>query len=87
MIRYWFEFGFEGYSNAPYGTRMGCGVTGINYDDVIQILKEKVFSGKDLPKIILVKENIDINELDNGHVLPNMLPPNRRGVWFPIGYQ
>ena len=28
-------------------------------------------------------EDIDIRELDQNHVVPNMAPVNLRGVWFP----
>jgi hypothetical protein len=25
-----------------------------------------------------------VRDLDQGHVIPNMGPPNLRGVWFPM---
>jgi hypothetical protein len=28
-------------------------------------------------------EDVDVRELDQNHVVPNMAPPNWRGVWFP----
>jgi hypothetical protein len=28
-------------------------------------------------------EDVDIRLLDQGHVIPNMAPPNLHGVWFP----
>jgi len=86
MIRYWFEFDFTNYSNIPYGVIMGCGVTGYEYEDAIKILKEKVFVNKELPQIRKVVENINIGELDQNHVIPNMSPPSNRGIWFPLGY-
>ena len=30
-----------------------------------------------------VTEDVDIRDLDQNHVVPNMGPPNLRGVWFP----
>ena len=39
-----------------------------------------------MPIIKRMIENVDIRELDQGHVVPNMKPPNWRGVWFPLGY-
>lgn len=87
MIRYWFEFDFTGYKDEPFGTRMGCGITGYNLDDVINILKEKVFRSNNLPGIQRLVENIDISTLDKGHVIPNMASPLTRGVWFPLGFQ
>ncbi|PUZ22961.1 hypothetical protein DCC81_21335 [Chitinophaga parva] len=86
MMRYWFEFDFTNYDKVPSGLLMGCGVTGYGYEDVINILKEKVFINKSLPEIKKVAENIDLQELDQNHVLPNINSPNQRGVWFPLGY-
>jgi hypothetical protein len=31
-----------------------------------------------------VAEDIDLRTLDQGHVIPNMRPPNFHGVWFPL---
>ncbi len=86
MKRYWFEFDFSNYENPPYGLIIGCGVTGYEYNDVIQLLKDKVFYGRDLPVIKEVIENVDIQKLDRNHVIPNMDPPINRGIWFPLGY-
>lgn len=83
MKRYWFEFDDD---NLPFGIKMGCGVTAHNYDDALYLLNEKVFKGATIPKIKGMIEDIDISTLDAGHVLPNMYPPNIRGVWFPLGY-
>jgi hypothetical protein len=30
-----------------------------------------------------VVEDVDVRTLDQGHVIPNMGPPNFHGVWFP----
>jgi hypothetical protein len=30
---------------------------------------------------------LDARTLDRGHVIPNMLAPGRRGVWYPMGYE
>ncbi|WP_293312933.1 hypothetical protein [Pedobacter sp. UBA5917] len=84
MIRYWFEF--KNYPKVPPGTRMGCGVTAFDYEDALAMLKEKVFNGGNLAHIICTKENIDISTLDANHVLPNIGLANKRGIWFPPGY-
>lgn len=86
MKRYWFEFDFENTSTIPYGTLMGCGVTAWDYNDAIYLLSEKVFKAQIIPKIKHYKENVDISTLDINHVIPNMISPINRGVWFPIGY-
>jgi len=87
MIRYWFKFDLASYEDAPFGVIIGCGVTGYNYNDAVKILKEKVFKNGELPNIKNVIENVNIQDLDQNHVIPNMEPPNRRGVWFPLGYK
>jgi len=83
MNRYWFEFEDGDF---PNGIKLGCGVTAFNYDDALYLLNEKVFKGTKLPKIKNMVENIDLATLDAGHVLPNISPPNVRGIWFPMGY-
>jgi hypothetical protein len=85
LVRYWFEFDFTN-ENIPYGLSMGCGLTAYNHDDAISLLNEHVFKDIPIPKIKKFIENIDISTLDAGHILPNMLPPNLRGVWFPLGF-
>jgi hypothetical protein len=85
MKRYWFEFEIEKNKvfEYPVGINLGCGITAINYEDAIDILKTSFFSEIEMPKIIKVIENVNINELDQTHVIPNMNPPIYRGVWFP----
>lgn len=89
MVRYWFEFDVTAadFHIIPYGTLIGCGVTAYNYEDALKIIKEKVFNSSELPVIKRMVENVDIRTLDQGHVIPNMLAPVVRGVWFPPGYQ
>jgi hypothetical protein len=82
MIRYWFEF----ENNVPYGMKIGCGVTAYSYSDALNILKDKVFKDSSQFQIKRVIEDVDVSTLDPGHVLPNMSPPNLRGIWFPQGY-
>ena len=65
---------------------MGCGITGYNLEDAYFILRKDVFKGMEYVKPIKVVEEIHIPTLDENHIIPNMLPPNIRGVWFPSGY-
>ncbi len=83
MIRYWFEFE---KSDDIYllGVQLGCGVTAYNYEDAQNILKEKIFKDKEIPATKKVTENIDIRELDQRHIIPNMWTPNFRGIWYPM---
>ncbi len=86
LIRFWIEFERENNSVLPYGLGYGCGVTAINFDDAINIIKNKMFDKDSIPEIKNKIENIDVNSLDSGHVLLNMHSPDRRGIWFPIGF-
>jgi hypothetical protein len=47
----------------------------INYIEPLELLKEK--------DDIEIIENIDIQLLDQQHVIPNMGPVIFKGVWFP----
>ena len=85
-IRFWIEFELENNRTYPAGIGYGCGVSAIDYRDAIEILKRKMFIKTEMPKIKRHIPNVDINELDQGHVIPNMKPPNYRGIWFPLGY-
>jgi len=86
MKRYWFEFHFNDDNKIPYGLLIGCGVTAFSYEDAIQIIQEKIFAVKKIPEIKKKIEAVDVSNLDQDHVIPNMRPPTERGVWFPIGY-
>jgi hypothetical protein len=81
LKRYWFTFARQAQ---PSPLNIGCGVTAPSREDAVTIMKETVFVGRALPHILDVVENVDISTLDQGHVIPNMGPPNIRGVWFPI---
>ena len=85
LIRFWFEFELND-NNIFMALGLGCGVTAWNYDDAVNILKEKVCKDISFPPIKKVDKDIDVSTLDKGHVFPNMLPPSVRGVWFPMGY-
>jgi len=84
--RFWFEFKIDSVFNYPPGIGLGCGVTAIDYDDAVKILDQKVFNVIGRPPFKKVIEDVDIRELDQGHVIPNMSPPIYRGIWYPLGY-
>jgi len=86
LIRYWFEFQYNHYSELPYGLARGCGITAYNYEDALFLLSKEVFKNAPLAQIKKVIENVDVSTLDMGHVLPNILPPDLRGIWYPFGY-
>lgn len=86
LKKFWFKFDISAFDNYPLGVSLGCGVTAFDYEDALMLLRGKVFKRGSLPPIQNVQEDIDISTLDANHILPNMNVPNRRGVWFPQGY-
>lgn len=83
LHRYWFVF-----ENAPEFNplNLGCGISAYSYDDAVQLLRSRV-GGKEVTlKISSVVEDVDIDTLDSGHVLPNLGDVTVRGIWFPLGY-
>src|SRR4051794_4378996 len=86
VIRYWGEFDFPDGDEPPIGTRRGIGVTTLDGDDALGLVAAGVFAGNEMPPVRHVRENVDVSTLDEKHVMPNMAPANRRGVWFPLGY-
>lgn len=62
------------------------GITAYSETDALEILGYLVFTTADLPQIAEVVADVDVQSLDQGHVIPNMHPPNWRGIWYPKGY-
>ena len=85
LIRYWFEFDVEGSLEARMMPRVG--VTGWSIEDARSIVSNALFDSRALPPIRRLLENVDIRDLDAKHVLNQMAPPDRRGVWYPRGYE
>ena len=71
LTRFWFETS-EG---------RGIGVTAYSLDDARALIEKEDYVRDQ--HIIRVVENVDIRTLDQGRVIPNMGPPNLRGIWFP----
>lgn len=84
LMRFWFEF--ETNFNFPPGIVIGCGVTAFSYDDAIKLMDEKIFYNSKRPPFKKIIENVNIYELDQGHVVPNMKPIVNYGIWFPLGF-
>ncbi len=85
LHRYWFSLGNTPKCN-PLG--FGCGITAFTHQDAVEILHSKVFAKLEgqAPTIDYVIEDLDVGDLDQGHVIPNMGMVLVRGVWFPLGY-
>ena len=60
-----------------------CGVTAFTLDDALFLVSKQVCSGRPLPPVQSVIEDVNLSTLDRGHVLPNIGVPVFRGVWFP----
>jgi hypothetical protein len=82
LTRYWFEFDW-GERPPMRAEGLGCGVTAFDREDALGLLAEAVFANSEVPAVKHVTEDVDIQTLDEGHVLPNMGIPSERGVWFP----
>lgn len=78
LRRYRIEF-----DDAVAGWSQRFGVTAIDLDDALGLISR--LSGAAFPRPTAVIEDVDVRTLDEGHVLPDMDPPNRRGFWFPMG--
>jgi hypothetical protein len=87
LRHFWFEFEIPVVVECPRGVRAGVGVTALDREDALAILEERVFPGKPLPRIGREVSEVVFHELCPWLVLPNMLDPAPRGVWFPVGYQ
>lgn len=87
LHRYWLQFESELAVDLPAGVLLGCGVTAWNYEDALNLVRDRVFGGNALPPIGMCIEDVNVSNLDEGHVLPNMGSPSIRGVWFPLGYE
>jgi len=86
LTRYWIEFEQTDGELLPPGVGYGVGVTALGRDDALTLVSHQFFGGDSLPEIARLVEDVDVSALDEGHVLANMEPPTRRGIWFPRGY-
>ncbi len=74
LRRYWFKTKEFFY---------GIGVTAYSLKDAQNLVQESIpYVNWNFNELEVI-ENIDISNLDEGHVLPNMGAPNFRGVWYP----
>ena len=62
---------------------LGIGVTAYSLDDAKTIVSKATEEIGKMTEIVAIVEDIDITTLDQNHIIPNMGPPNLRGVWYP----
>jgi plastocyanin len=83
--RYWFEFDVDS-SAATSGLRArlahGCGVTGRDEDDCLELIKHNVLAGNELPKVRRVVRDVDPSTLE-ALIRRTMDGTRSRGVWYP----
>jgi hypothetical protein len=79
LHRFWVRL-----DDPPASLSLGMGVTGVDRADAESLLAASTFlAGQPLPAIREVIEDIDVRDVDQSHVAPNMGDPSIRGVWFP----
>jgi hypothetical protein len=75
LIRFWFE------CKRQY--KLGAGVTAYSKAYAVKLLSDSgLIEGRDFD-LERCTQDVDIRDLDQNHVVPNMGPPNLRGVWYP----
>ncbi len=74
LHRYWVKVAAEGRPSLSQ-----FGVTAFSEADALAILAHVVFNAEAMPEVLEVRGDVDVRDLDQGHVLPNMAPPNWRG--------
>jgi hypothetical protein len=79
---YWIKLSDGSY---PLGIRLGIGVTAYDREDALRIVRECIFDSDSMPETEEVIEDVDMSQLDQNHVLPNIGLPFQRGIWYPQG--
>ena len=73
LRRYWFKTKLH----------FGFGVTAYSVDDARRLVDDAARRLNWDYEVLEIVEDVDVRNLDQGHVIPNMGPANFRGVWFP----
>lgn len=77
LTRYWVEYS----EPRPFLAKLGVGVTAFDVNDAISLISSSLSVGGEVAHI---RANIDVRDLDQNHIVPNMGAPSDRGVWFPL---
>lgn len=85
LRRYWITLLPDAPITSGFFSPLGYGVTAWTEDDALALLGAALFSGATPSGIVKIVADIDVSTLDAGHILPNIDPPNWRGVWYPQG--
>jgi hypothetical protein len=85
LVRYWLEFDWTDSPAARLTPWWG--VTARTVEDARGLILGTTRFGQSLPPVIQLIEDVDVSTLDQDHVARNMLDPNERGIWYPLGFQ
>ena len=77
LTRYWIEIDTDN----PAFKKIG--ITAYSLGDAFNILKDHLPFTFTSDLIVKVKEDLDYDELDQNHIVPNMGPISERGIWYP----
>jgi len=83
MKLYWIKLDIEFGNPGSTGLLMGIGVTAIDENDAIGLIKKNFFNNSSIPHVSEIKIVESLDDLDKYHILPNIGNPFLRGVWFP----
>ena len=95
LRRYWFEFdlppqlptraGHVTIDDRPIAyMRNGIGVTGFDEDDCLQLIRDQVTRGDELPPVKCVTPDVDVRDIPEWfHTHAQIGVPAWRGVWAP----
>ena len=59
-------------------------MTAYSEDDARHLIENAVGTSPSNEELIRIIVDVDVRELDQGHVIPNMGRRNVRGVWYPM---
>lgn len=65
----------------PHGAAFGLGVTAIDRDDALALLREKI-GPCEIGSVRVIRS---LDDLEENHVRKNMGNFLKRGIWYPIG--
>lgn len=73
LTRYWF----------PATQGLGIGVTAYSLPQAREMAMSALSSLPSGAQLGVPIADVDVSDLDQGHVIPNMRPCNFEGVWYP----
>jgi hypothetical protein len=81
LRRFWFIFDVPVFGEGRC-VQTPCGVTAENREMALEVVRQRVFRGAQLPTLVRAIEDVDVYMLEPVF-LPHIGAPEREGVWFP----